>query len=398
MMWWKEIADLKRRLNELENELEKEQGKAARLAGFLSRLQTFGISAAGKVPQREFAEALSDSVHALLLADQVLLMRADPDTLDFLPAASRGFSPETLSRLRVRVGEGVLGRAAQNLKPVVQNSPAASSVQGEEFLIAPYLIFPLLSQARCVGLFFIAKPREGSFTVEGRELAALFAAQAALTFENHGFYEDLERLREESMRVLAGAIKAKDVGTHKHSERTQGLVRAVAQEIPLPESLIRQIERGAFLHDIGKIGIEDAILKKPGPLSPAEYAVMKTHPAIGRQILQPLQFLRGAGAIVLYHQEWYNGAGYPEGLAGEEIPLGARMVQIIDAWDAMTSDRPYRKAMTKPAAVTELRRQSGTQFDPKFVELFLRVIDRLEREGIATTEQADSTPLAGQRA
>src|SRR5204863_1680645 len=101
-------------------------------------------------------------------------------------------------------------------------------------------------------------------------------------------------------------------------------------------------------------------------------------------ILQSVSSLRKVAAIVLYHQEWYNGAGYPEGLAGEEIPLGARIVQVIDAWDAMTSDRPYRQAMPKPAAVAELRRQAGTQFDPKLVELFLRVIDRLDREGIPT--------------
>ncbi len=200
------------------------------------------------------------------------------------------------------------------------------------------------------------------------------------------------------MQSLTRAIEAKDTITHKHSDRTRALVRAVAQEIPLPEYLIRQIEFGAFLHDIGKIGIEDAILKKTDQLTPEEYAVMKKHPSIGLNILQPLPFLRSAAAIVLYHQEWYNGAGYPEGLAGEEIPLGARIVQIIDAWDAMTSDRPYRKAMPKTAAYAELRRQAGTQFDPKLVELFLRVIDRLERDGIPTTEHSDDKPLAARPA
>jgi len=171
-------------------------------------------------------------------------------------------------------------------------------------------------------------------------------------------------------------------------------VRAVTQEIPLPEALIGQTESGALLHDLGKIGIDDAILKKTGPLTADEYALMKNHPAIGLKIVQPLQFLRSAGAIILYHQEWYNGAGYPEGLAGEEIPLGARVVQIIDAWDAMTSDRPYRKAMSRAAAITELRRQAGTQFDPKLAELFLRVIDRLEREDSPTTEQPTAWPMA----
>ena len=121
---------------------------------------------------------------------------------------------------------------------------------------------------------------------------------------------------------------------------------------------------------------------------------MKTHPNIGHRILQPVDFLNQVAAIVLYHQEWYNGAGYPEGLAGEEIPLGARIVQILDAWDAMTSDRSYRKAMPHGAAIAELRRQAGTQFDPKLVDHFLRVIDRLEREGIPTTEQHAALQMA----
>jgi len=381
-----------RQLNDVQRELEKEQGKAARLAGFMGRLNSFGISPAGQVPQREFADTFVDSVHALLDADQVILFRTDPGTLDFVPSAARGFSPEILSRLRVRAGEGALGRAAQSLKTTAQSSPAAGS-NGEDFLTAPYLIIPLVSQARCAGLLLVAKPRDGSFGSEARELASLFAAQAALVQEDHALYEDLERLREQTLRSLGRAIEAKDVTTHRHSDRTRALVRAVAQEISLPESLIRQIEWGAFLHDIGKIGVEDAILKKTGPLTVEEYAEMKKHPAIGLRIVQPLSFLRPAGAIVLYHQEWYNGTGYPEGLAGEEIPLGARIVQIIDAWDAMTSDRPYRKAMPKAAAITELRRQAGTQFDPKVVEFFLRVIERLEREGIPTTEERPTATI-----
>ncbi len=399
MIWWKEIAVLKRQLNDLQGELEKEQGKAARLAGFVARLLTFGISPTGQIPRREFAEVLIDSVHSLLKAEQVILFRTDPDTLDLLPAAARGFSPDTLSRLRVRSGEGALGRAAQGAKTIVQNNAISSAgSNGEDFLTSPYLIVPLLSQAWCAGLLLIAKPREGPFNPEARDLAALFAAQAALVLEDHGLYEDLEHLRDQTVSALARAIEAKDAITHKHSDRTRALVRAVGQEMALPEALIRQIEYGAFLHDIGKIGIEDEILKKADKLTPEEYTVMKNHPAIGLKILQPLSYLRAVGAIVLYHQEWYNGTGYPEGLAGEEIPLGARLVQIIDAWDAMTSDRPYRKAMSKASAIAELRRQAGTQFDPKLVELFLRVIDRLEREGIPTTEFSGEKPLASQPA
>src|SRR4029077_1186688 len=134
-----------------------------------------------------------------------------------------------------------------------------------------------------------------------------------------------------------------------------------------------------------------AILKKTSELTPEEYNTMKTHSAMGRDILEPIPSLRAAASVVLYHQEWYNGAGYPEGLAGEEIPLGARIVQVIDAWDSMTSDRPYRKAMSRSAAIAEMRRQAGTQFDPKIVEVFLLVLDRLEREGVPVTEHQVET-------
>ena len=381
----KEAEGLREELNRLQAELQKEQGKAARFLGFIGRLQHFGISATGRVPAREFAETLIDSASALLKADLVVLFKVDETTLDFLPVASRGVAPDVLSHLHVRPGEGTLGRAVQGLKTIVQNVPDGSTNQ--DFFVAPYLLSPLLSQARCEGLLLIAKPQEGPFSAESRELASVLAAQAALTMEDHGLFEDRERLCAQVVLSLTRAIEAKDTYTHGHSDRTRSLVRAVAREIPLPESLTREIEFGAFLHDVGKIGIEEVILHKTGKLTPDEYETMKKHPAIGHRILQPIPFLKQVGAIALYHQEWYNGAGYPEGLAGEEIPLGARIVQILDAWDAMTSDRPYRKAMPRAAAIAELRRQAGTQFDPKMVDLFLRVIDRLDREGIPTTEQ-----------
>ena len=177
----------------------------------------------------------------------------------------------------------------------------------------------------------IARPQEGAFNTEARDLASVLAAQAALTLEDHGFYEDRERLCEQIVESLVRAIEAKDFYTHGHSDRTRSLVRAVTTELSLPDFLTREIESGAVLHDIGKIGIEEHILRKTGPLTPEEYKIMKTHPAIGHRILQPIGFLTQVAAIVLYHQEWYNGAGYPEGLAGEEIPLGARIVQILDA-------------------------------------------------------------------
>jgi HD-GYP domain-containing protein (c-di-GMP phosphodiesterase class II) len=397
MFWRNENTLLKEQLKDLQRELENEQGKATRLMGFLGRLLSFGVTPSGQAPQRPFAEALIDVVHVLLKADQVVLLESDANKLDFVPVASRGVSPQLISRARTRLGEGVLGRAAQNGKMIVQET-TTRSLDDEALLMPPYLIAPLLSQGQSMGLLLVGKPQSGSFSTEDKNLALLLAAQAALVIEDHSFHNDQAHFHDQVVASLARALEARDSYTHFHAERTRALIRAVAQELALPDILIQHIEDGALLHDIGKIAIEDSILKKPGELTPEEYNVMKTHAAIGRRILEPILSLRGAGSIVLYHQEWYNGTGYPEGLAGEEIPLGARIVQIIDAWDAMTSDRSYRKAMPKAAAITELRRQAGTQFDPKLVELFLRVIDRLEREGIPTTEIRREKPLASQRA
>jgi len=381
----KEAAGLREELDRLQHDLQTEQGKAQNLLGHMSRLQNFGIAATGRIPEREFSETLIDSAASLLHAEQVILFKIDEASLDLLPVASRGYSPESLSRLRVRLGEGVLGKAALDRKTLVQNNRDDQSAK--DFPAAPYIVSPLMSQARCQGLLFVAKPQEGPFSAQARDLVGLLAAQAALTFEDHSLFKDRQQLCDQITDALTRAIEAKDTYTHRHSHRTRSLVRAVTKEMSLPESLTREIEFGAFLHDVGKIGVEDAVLRKPGKLTPAEYDIMKRHAVMGHRILQPITFLKQVAAIVLYHQEWYNGAGYPEGLAGEEIPLGARIVQVIDAWDAMTSDRPYRQAMTSTAAITELRHQAGTQFDPKLVDLFLKVLDRLEREGVSTTEE-----------
>ena len=179
----------------------------------------------------------------------------------------------------------------------------------------------------------------------------LLAQQASRLFENHRFFEDLQRFYDQTLASLMQAMQAKDEITYHHCDRTQGLVRAVAEEWSLPESLIETIEQARCCMTSARSASPTPCVEKPAALTADEYTVIKTHPVIGYRILQPLPALRAASAIVLHHQEWFNGQGYPEGPAGEEIPLGARLVTIIDAWDAMTSDRPYRRAMPKSAAL-----------------------------------------------
>jgi HD-GYP domain-containing protein (c-di-GMP phosphodiesterase class II) len=145
----------------------------------------------------------------------------------------------------------------------------------------------------------------------------------------------------------------------------------MARIMGVDKGLLRHIARGAFLHDIGKMGIPDSILRKPGPLTNEEREIMRTHCGIGFAVLKRIPFLKDAAEIVLTHQECFDGSGYPRGLKGEQIPLGARIFAVADTLDAMISDRPYRKAMPISAAREEIRRYSGRQFDPRVVEVFL---------------------------
>lgn len=188
---------------------------------------------------------------------------------------------------------------------------------------------------------------------------------------------ELEHSYDYTLEALGGALDLKDAETEGHSRRVTAYTIAIARAMGLDARTVRQIARGAFLHDIGKMGIPDAILRKPAPLTPEEEQLMRRHCEIGYQVLQNIPFLREAAEIVLSHQERYDGTGYPRGLRGKEIPLGARIFAIADALDAMLSDRPYRKGLPVSVAREEIRRCAGTQFDPEIVELFLSLPETL---------------------
>jgi putative nucleotidyltransferase with HDIG domain len=188
---------------------------------------------------------------------------------------------------------------------------------------------------------------------------------------------DLERSYDVTLEALGDALDLKDAETEGHSRRVTAYTIALARYCGVELAESRVIARGAFLHDIGKMAIPDAILLKPGVLTAEETAIMREHCARGYQILRKIPYLGGAADIVYSHQEYYNGKGYPRGLKGGEIPLGARIFSVADTLDAITSDRPYRKASTFPAARKEIERCGGTQFDPGVVEVFLALPDSL---------------------
>ena len=200
---------------------------------------------------------------------------------------------------------------------------------------------------------------------------------AARTDQLQAAMASLERSYDITLEALGDALDLKDRETEGHSKRVTAFTIAIARAMGLPREQINTIARGAFLHDIGKMAIPDKILNKPGKLEPEEFTIMREHAYHGYQIVRKIPFLAEASEIVYSHQERFDGTGYPRGLKGEEIPLGARIFSVADTFDAITSDRPYREKQSLQAARAEITKWSGRQFDPEVVRVFLEMPDKI---------------------
>ena len=245
-----------------------------------------------------------------------------------------------------------------------------------EMQMESVLLVPLVVGDEPWGLIEIYDSRPRAFSASERHLAELAGSQIAALLFAFEHEERAQRLYRETLASLSNALEAKDAVTSQHTEEVVRLAVAVAAELELDLEAVRTVELGAVLHDIGKVRVPEAILNKPGPLDEAEWVVMRTHPEVGEQIVRPIQSLQSILPIVRHHHERWDGTGYPDGLSGRAIPVGARIVAVCDAYRAMTEDRPYREALGPDAARRELEEGSGTQFDPDCVAALLRALDR----------------------
>lgn len=355
--------------------------KLDELLSMLLTLQEHGVSHSGAVSREDFAKAVLDSACQLMSCQRGSVMLWDEKAGHLKIVAVRALGQETPGKeqnqkLFLKPGEGVAGKAFASAQPMSIRNPGKDPryINPGADSSEPFLSIPLLVKAKPIGVLNLhSTGNPAPFTGYQAKFLNILAGEAAVMLHNQDLLDNLQTFYLEMVQTLARAVDSKDAYTHEHSNRARSKARRLALELKLPDQMARYVEYAALLHDIGKIGIDEAILLKPGKLTPEEYEVMKKHPIIGHQILAPVKYLGPVAQMVLYHQEWFNGQGYPEGLKGEEIPLGARIVAVIDAWDAMTSDRPYRKALGRDVAVGELRKGAGTQFDPKVVEAFLKL-------------------------
>ena len=189
-------------------------------------------------------------------------------------------------------------------------------------------------------------------------------------------HNELQEAYEETLKGWVRALDARDRETELHSRRVTLLTKSVARQAGIADQDLEDIRRGALLHDIGKIAVPDHILRKPGPLTDAEWVIMRTHPKAAYDILKPIKYLANSLDIPYCHHERWDGAGYPRGLKGDAIPLSARIFAVIDVWDALLSDRPYRKAWEREKVIEHIQENSGTHFDPVLADLFLKMMSQ----------------------
>jgi HD-GYP domain-containing protein (c-di-GMP phosphodiesterase class II) len=261
-------------------------------------------------------------------------------------------------------------------KVPIEGSELAEAIKKRQSLIVANKILatPILIDGNVVGVCRFTRNEGDDFLPADVAMLETFSKQLSLSLDNRSMIANREKFYLELVQALADTLDARDASTEGHTRRARSLARGIGKEMALPEEFIYYLEFAALMHDIGNIAIDEQLLKKPGKLTAEEFNLVKKHPEFGYKILAPVSVLAPVAPMVLYHQEWFNGKGYPEGLSGEEIPLGARIVAVLDAWGAMTSHRPWRRALEKDEAIKEIRKGAGTQFDPKVVDAFLATI------------------------
>lgn len=307
-------------------------------------------------------------------AGSLMLINKEQKELRILVA--RGLDEEIIKTVKIKLGDGIAGSVAQSGKPLLllkgQKDPRSkkdSTVKDEEIKSA--LCVPLQLKGKVIGVINVSDRIGGdNFSEDNLELLRTLADQVSIAIENAELYEDLQDLFLSSIKALANAVDARDPYTLGHSERVTQYAVEIAKLMGLGQKDLETLQYASLLHDIGKLNINDSILNKPGALTAEEFEIIKKHPEVGARIMEPVKQFKDVLPILYHHHECYGRHGYPQGLQGEEIPLAARILAVADSFDAMTSDRPYRRALPPKNAIDELKRCCGIQFDPRVVEAF----------------------------
>ncbi len=356
----------KSRIEELNNQLQKKIEE-------LSLLYSISEMANFSDDMEELFDKIVEMASIITRGKEISLFLYDRDDDMLVPKRLR----ESRHRMEpIPAGEGLVGRSVQEKRSMMVNPGRASDVSIPHTSRCPFLTLPMIIKGEVFGVLNISKENpDGVFSAKELQLLNNMIAKCSLSLENHALYEGFYDNLTDTLRSLIMAVEAKDLYTKNHSQRVTDLSILIAREMGRPRSELETLRFAGFIHDIGKIGIQDTVLQKPGRLTEAEAAIIRTHPVLGENIVRPLKFLKEEQLIVRHHHERYDGSGYPDGLSGQEIPLLARILSVADTYDAITSTRPYRTARRHLFAIEEIKRCKGSQFDPEVVEAFLACLD-----------------------
>ncbi len=300
---------------------------------------------------------------------------------------------EKIKTVRLKVGEGIAGWVARHGRPLlIDDVTKDKRFQGgldkkSTFKTRDMICVPVKVKDKTIGVVQAINKRGGRFTKADLELFQLFSNQVAIAIDNARLYKEIRETFYSTSETLADAIEKRDPYTGGHTKRVFEYSVAIGEELSMKHDELEELKLSAVLHDIGKIGVDDSILRKKGPLDDEERAKMSMHPEMGADILGHVRQLASVMPGILYHHERPDGKGYPKGLKGRKIPLMARIIAVADTYDAMTTTRPYRKGLPVNTAIEELDKYSGTQFDKEVVKAFIRAFDKgvIGAAGISST-------------
>lgn len=321
-------------------------------------------------------ETISRLTHSRRVS--VMLHNESRNCLEIIKA--KGIPLEIIKKTRLPVGEPIAGRVYAEGKAFIMDAiqkknGAKGYSDSKAFISLPILQIPLKIQNKPFGVINVTD-KEGDlpFNQEDLKILESLSASVSVAIQNELRRREMETVYLELVKTLAEAIETKDSYTRGHCERVTEVSLKIAKTMGLPIQQIRDILLAGLLHDVGKIGIPEDILSKTGPLDPEERALIQEHPDLGLNIIKHVGFLGEAKAIIAQHHERYDGTGYPQGLKGEAIHLGARILAVADSFDAMAAERPFRRPLSKGMILEEIRLQAGFQFDPQVVDIFLTLL------------------------
>ncbi|NOY99320.1 MAG: PAS domain S-box protein [Chloroflexi bacterium] len=349
-------------------------------------LRNVDMAITGSLDPRLTLRILLDEVTTQLKIDAASVLLLNPHTQVLEYAAGRGFITKSIERSRLRLGEGYAGRAAleRRVLNITDFSQAEDSVRKQVLRddnFVAYCAVPMIAKGRVLGVLETFHRTRLTTDGEWVDFLEALAGQAAIAVENAQLFHDMEQSNVElrmaydaTIEGWSRAMDLRDRETEGHTRRVTELTLRLAQVMGLRDEQLVHMRRGALLHDMGKLGVPDHILLKPDKLTDEEWVIMRSHPQYAYEMLSPIEYLRPALEIPYCHHEKWDGTGYPQGLQGEEIPLAARIFAVVDAWDALRSDRPYRDAWPEEKVLAYIREGAGNHFDPQVVETFLTII------------------------